>query len=89
MLDGAGWHGAKALAVPVNITLVLLPPYAPELDPIETVWAHLRANRLAISVFETYDEIVERCCDAWNFFANDTDAVKSITTREYAKTVRS
>lgn len=89
VLDGAGWHGSKALCIPENITLVLLPPYAPELNPIENVWAYLRANRLAISVFETYDEIVERCCDAWNFFANDTDAVKSITTREYAKTVRS
>ena len=88
VLDGAGWHGSKALRVPDNITLLLLPPYAPELNPIENVWAYIRANRLAISVFETYDENVERCCDAWNFFANDTEAVKSITTREYAKAVR-
>ena len=88
VLDGAGWHGSKALRVPDNITLLLLPPYAPELNPIENVWAYIRANRLAISVFETYDEIVERCCDAWNFFANDAEAVKSITTREYAKAVR-
>lgn len=50
VLDGAGWHAAMALEVPVNITLVLLPPYAPELNPIENVWAYLRANRLAISV---------------------------------------
>ena len=62
MLDGAGWHAAKALEVPVNITLVLLPPYAPELNPIENVWAYLRANRLAICVFETYQEIVTQYC---------------------------
>ena len=48
----------------------------------------LTANRLAISVFETYQEIVTQCCDAWNFFANDIEAVKSITTRDYAKTVK-
>jgi len=42
-------------------------------SPIENVWACLRANRLAISVFETEAEIVNRCCDAWNFFANDID----------------
>jgi hypothetical protein len=87
VLDGAGWHGAKALRVPDNITLLPLPPYAPELNPIENVWAYLRANKLAISVFETYDEIVERCCEAWNFFADDHKAVRSITSRQYAKTV--
>ena len=89
VLDGAGWHGAKALCVPDNITLLPLPPYAPELNPIENVWAYLRANRLAISVFETYEDIVTRCCKAWNFFANDTDTVRSITTRDYTKAVKS
>jgi len=89
VLDGAGWHGAKALKVPENITLLPLPPYAPELNPIENVWAYLRANKLAISVFDTYDQIVERCCKAWNFFANDQKAVRSITSRQYAKTVKS
>ena len=79
VLDGAGWHGSKALRIPENITLLTLPPYAPELNPIENVWAYLRANRLAISVFETEAEIVNRCCDAWNFFANDIDTVQSIT----------
>jgi transposase len=88
VLDGAGWHGAKALCVPHNITLLPLPPYAPELNPVENVWAYLRANRLAISVFETYDEIVTRCCEAWNLFANDTATVRSISSRDYAKEVR-
>lgn len=87
VLDGAGWHSAKALRIPQNITLMRLPPYAPELNSIENVWAYLRANKLAISVFDTYDQIVDRCCDAWNFFANDKKAVRSITAREYAKTV--
>lgn len=88
VLDGAGWHGSRALTVPHNITLLPLPPYAPELNPVENVWAYLRANRLAVSVFQTYDEIVTRCCEAWNFFANDTTTVRSITTREYAKAVK-
>ena len=87
VLDGAGWHSAKALRIPQNITLMRLPPYAPELNSIENVWAYLRANKLAISVFDTHDQIVDRCCDAWNFFANDKKAVRSITAREYAKTV--
>ena len=89
VLDGAGWHGSNALCVPNNITLLPLPPYAPELNPIENVRACLRANRLAISIFETYDDIVAKCCDAWNFFANDIPTVRSITTRDYAKAVNS
>jgi len=89
VLDGAGWHGSRALEVPDNITLLPLPPYAPELNPIENVRAWLRANRLAISVFETCEEIVTRCCEAWNFFANDIATVRSITNRDYAKAVRS
>ena len=87
VMDGAGWHGSTALHVPDNITILTLPPYAPELNPVENIWAYLRANRLAISVFDAYEDIVERCCDAWNFFANDPDRVRSITTRDYAKAV--
>ena len=87
ILDGAGWHGSTKLQVPDNITLLKLPPYAPELNPMENVWAYLRANKLAISVFESYDEIVDKCCDAWNFFAEDKQAITSITSRNWAKTV--
>ncbi|WP_422272410.1 transposase [Bradyrhizobium sp.] len=44
VLDGAGYHIAAALTIPENITLVRLPPYAPELNPIENVWEYLRAT---------------------------------------------
>ena len=88
VMDGAGWHGSAELEVPDNITALKLPPYSPELDPMENVWAYLRANKLTISVFETYDEIVGRCCEACNFFAADKQRITSITTRDWAKTVR-
>ena len=84
VLDGAGWHGSKDLAVPDNITLLPLPPYAPELNPVENVWQYLRANKLAITVFDSYAEIVDKCCQAWNFFANDPEIVTSITARKWA-----
>ena len=42
ILDGAGWHGSAALVVPDNLSLLTLPPYSPELNPIENVWAYLR-----------------------------------------------
>ena len=45
--DGAGWHqrGGK-LEVPDNIVMITLPPYAPELNPMENVWHYLRENKL-------------------------------------------
>ena len=47
-----------------------------------------RANRRAICVPETCGDIVARCCDAWNFFANNIATLRSIAARDYAKAVR-
>jgi transposase len=87
VLDGAGYHVAKHLDVPENMTLVSLPPYAPELNPIENVWEYLRANKLAITVFDSYDDILDKACQAWTFFAHDPDRVASITARSWATVI--
>ena len=87
VLDGAGYHVAKNLTVPSNITLVPLPPYAPELNPIENVWEYLRGNKLAITVFKNYDDIIDKSCEAWTFFADDPDRIASITTRSWATVI--
>ncbi len=84
-IDGAGWHqtGDK-LRVPDNITLLHLPPYSPELNSVENVWAFLRGNKLSNSVFDTYDAIVETCCDAWRWLTDQPDRITSIGHREWA-----
>jgi transposase len=71
--------------VPDNITLLKLPPYAPELSPMENVWQYLRANKLAITVFDSYEGILDTCADAWNFFATEPERITSITQREWIK----
>jgi hypothetical protein len=58
VIDSAGYHVAARLAVSRNITLIRLPPYAPELNRVENVWEYLRDNNLAITVFE----IVNKSC---------------------------
>jgi hypothetical protein len=85
VLDGAGWHGSKDLVVPPNITLLPLPPYSPELNPIENVWQYLRQNRLANRVFQDHDAIVDACCVAWNALIAIPDCVASITARSWAE----
>lgn len=86
VVDGAGWHRiGSALRVPSNITLLLLPPYSPELNPVENVWAYLRGNKLSNRVFATYDAIVDACCDAWNWLASQSKRITSIRSRAWAQ----
>jgi hypothetical protein len=87
VIDGAGYHGAARLVVPSNITLIRLPPYAPELNPVENIWEYLRGNKLAITVFESYDDIVDKSCAAWRFFADASERVASITSRTWATVI--
>lgn len=83
--DGAGWHQCgKTLQVPANITLLHLPPYSPELNPMENVWDYLRQNKLCALVWDSYDEIVGACKTAWNWLINDPERIKSIGAREWA-----
>lgn len=55
ILDGASSHKAKDLVVPKNISLVLLPPYSPELNPAEYIWNTLRGEYFANRVFDSLD----------------------------------
>ena len=85
--DGAGWHRTGGrLVVPDNISLMPLPGYSPQLNPIENVWAYLRGNYLNITVWDRYEDVVNACCPAWNAFVTDVARVMSVTTRSWAKT---
>jgi transposase len=64
LMDRAGWHSTGKLKIPKNLTIILLPPKSPELNPVENIWQYLRANHLSSRVFENYDAIVEAACDA-------------------------
>jgi len=66
------------------VAAALVPPYAPELNPVENVWQFLRQNKLAIRVFETYEDIVDACCQAWLEFIEDPSTIASITKRNWA-----
>jgi hypothetical protein len=55
------------LKLPDNITLVSLPPYAPELNPMENVWDYLRGNELSHLVWDSYEAMVAACAKAWRF----------------------
>ena len=84
ILDRAGWHRSQGLVVPGNITLLELPPYSPELNPVERVWHYLRSHWLANSVFPRLADIMDACETAWNRFAANHGLIRSLCAVAWA-----
>src|ERR1700736_5204015 len=74
----------QKLPIPGNITLVPLPPKSPELNPVENIWQFMRDNWLSNRIFESYDDILDHCCFAWNKLIDMPWKIMSIGTREWA-----
>jgi transposase len=66
VLDQAGWHMSRGLQVLENITLLPLPPYSPELNPIERLWSWLKSHQLSNRVYADYDDLLDSGSAAWN-----------------------
>jgi len=81
VLDGAGWHVAKSLRVPESMTLLFLPPYSPELMPIERVWAWMRQHHLSNRVFADEAELDDAIAESWNSIG--PERLRSITATEW------
>jgi transposase len=71
ILDQAGWHVATGLKLPDNITLLHLPPYSPELNPIERIWSFLKSHRLSNRVFVDHDDLLAAGRSAWNSLTDE------------------
>jgi len=84
ILDQAGWHTTSKLTVPPNITLLPLPPRSPELNPVENIWQFTRDNWLSNRIFESYEQIVTLCCEAWNKLIDQPWKIMSIGRRQWA-----
>ena len=89
VLDQAGWHGAKNLVVPDCFTLLPLPSYSPELNPVERVWLYLRERYLSHRLLANYEAVVDACCEAWNALAAETGRIQSLTSYSYLNGVSS
>ncbi len=83
IMDRAGWHGEDLADEFPNISIIRLPPYSPELNPIEQVWQWLRQRELANRCFDGYDDIVEQVSRAWNSFRGQTGLVQKICSRDW------
>jgi len=79
--DKASWHISKGLVIPENIEIIHLPPYTPEMNPIEQIWAWLRLHGFRNEIFSTLNKVVDRLCEVIRSLSIST--VKSITHRSW------
>lgn len=76
VLDQAGWHVAKGLHVPDNITLLYLPAYSPELNPVERLWCWLKEHQLSNRIYRDYQDLLDAGTQAWNSLS--TQRIQSV-----------
>lgn len=78
VMDGAGWHRSHSLRLAENLRLLLLPPYSPELNPVEHLWDELREKSFHNRVFDSIGALESHLVDALRHMEETKDAVKSI-----------
>ena len=78
--DGAAWHKSTELIIPENIELFFIPPYTPEMNPIEQIWKEIRKRGFQNEVFDSLEAVIDRLC----FTIKNLPAavIKSITGRK-------
>lgn len=78
---GAAWHKSNALKIPENIRLTFIPPYTPEMNPIEQIWKEIRKRGFKNEVFQTLNKVVIRLCETIRSLSSKS--IMSITHRDW------
>lgn len=80
VMDKAGWHRSRDLSIPENIVLWFLPPYSPELNPVENLWKYIRGQKgFNNQTFQSLDDVEDQLCIALKEMSQEKNKVKSIT----------
>lgn len=79
--DGAAWHKSRTLHLPENIVLFHIPPYTPEMNPIEQIWKEIRKRGFRNEVFATLEKVMDRLCETIHDLPKQV--VSSITGRKW------
>lgn len=79
--DGAAWHKSKTLKIPENISLLFIPPYTPEMNPIEQIWKEIRKIGFKNEIFHSLQKVVDRLC--LTICNLSSDSIMSVTRRDW------
>ena len=82
-MDKAGWHTTKQLQIPKNIIVWFLPPYSPELNPVELIWRELRVKYFNNKTFNSMNDVEDHLQFALKDFAKDKKSIKQLTKVNY------
>lgn len=83
--DGAAWHKSKGLEIPINIKLTSIPPYTPEMNPIEQIWKEIRKLGFKNEAFNSLNSVMDRLGDTIRSLSSDV--IKSITLRNWIESI--
>jgi transposase len=83
--DQAGFHTSKLVKIPANVTLIPLPPYSPQLNPVEKLWQYLRQHYWSNRIYEDYDALRMAVVEAWQDTCLDKSKIKSICRAKYVE----
>lgn len=83
--DGAGFHVSGQLQVPANVTIIQLPAYSPELNPIENLWHYLKSHFWSNRAYAHYDALEQAAIQAWKQAVLNADLMKTVCNAPYAK----
>ena len=81
--DGAGFHTGEDVVVPSNVSLIQLPPYSPELNPVENLWHYLRAHHWSNRLYRDYDALQEEAVRSLCAVREDTETIKTVCNPRY------
>jgi putative transposase len=81
VMDQASWHRSKALKIPENMKILLLPPYSPELNPVERLWEHAKSKLIKNKIYDTLDDLEDSVCEFFRTLKNES--VQSICGFNY------
>ncbi|WP_347566609.1 IS630 family transposase [Neochlamydia sp. AcF84] len=84
ILDRASYHTSKTLKVPSNIHLLFLPPYSPELNPVENLWHYLRSHFWSNRIYRGYKELEKVAIASWRKVCLQEKRMKSLCAVSYA-----
>jgi transposase len=81
VMDQAGWHKSRGLRLPDWLTALLLPPYSPELNPVENLWHYLRSHYLSNRSYADYDALLDAGTEAYRRLT--PEVIRSVCRCEY------
>jgi transposase len=81
--DGAGFHTSGALKVPSNVSVLRLPAYSPELNPVENLWHYLKSHYWSNRSYADYAALEEAAMTAWRHAVLDGDLMRTVCAAPY------